>query len=76
MIKVKFFASLRELTKKDSTLVEPQTDLTLEQVWQLSTDKILLPNNTLCSINLEYAALDCIVNDHDEVAFFPPVTGG
>ena len=76
MIKVKFFASLRELTKKDSTLVEPQTGLTLEQVWQLSTDKIPLPNNALCSINLEYATLDSLVNDHDEVAFFPPVTGG
>ncbi len=76
MIKVKFFASLRELTKKDSTFVEPQTDLTLEQVWQLATDKITLPNNTLCSINLEHAALDSLVNDHDEVAFFPPVTGG
>ena len=76
MIEVKFFASLRELTKKDSALVEPQTGLTLEQVWQLTVDKIPLPNNILCSINLEYATLDSLVNDHDEVAFFPPVTGG
>jgi len=76
MIKVKFFASLRELIGKDSAFVEPQAGLTLEHVWQLTANKISLPNNTLCSINLEYAALDCIVSDHDEVAFFPPVTGG
>jgi molybdopterin converting factor small subunit len=76
MIKVKFFASLRELAKKDSTFVEPQAGLTLEQVWQLATNKIPLPNKILCSINLEYAALDSLANDHDEVAFFPPVTGG
>jgi molybdopterin converting factor small subunit len=30
----------------------------------------------LVAINREYAALDRTVADGDEVAFFPPVTGG
>ena len=28
------------------------------------------------AVNLEYANLDTPVSDRDEVAFFPPVTGG
>ncbi len=76
MIEVKFFASLRELVKKDGALLEPQPGLTIEQVWQKAAEQHPLPNNTLCAINLEYASLDSLVNDNDEVAFFPPVTGG
>jgi molybdopterin synthase sulfur carrier subunit len=76
MIEVKFFASLRELVKTDSITLEVQSDLTVEQVWQRATSGIPFPNNVLCAINLEYTALDHIVNDNDEVAFFPPVTGG
>ena len=76
MIEVKFFASLRELVDKDEASISYQSNLRLEQVWNLANKKIPLPNNVLCSINLEYATLDRIVNDHDEVAFFPPVTGG
>lgn len=76
MIEVKFFASLRDLVGKDKTSISYQPDLNLAQIWQLTSNEIPIPNNSLCSINLEYATLDSIVNDYDEVAFFPPVTGG
>ena len=32
--------------------------------------------NFKCAINCEYAELESYVKDEDEVAFFPPVTGG
>jgi len=32
--------------------------------------------NVLAAVNHEYAAPDTPVKDGDEVAFFPPVTGG
>jgi molybdopterin synthase sulfur carrier subunit len=35
-----------------------------------------LPPNTLAAVNMEYAELTQSVRDGDEVAFFPPVTGG
>ncbi len=35
-----------------------------------------LPPNMLTAVNMEYAEPTQIVRDGDEVAFFPPVTGG
>jgi len=35
-----------------------------------------LPDNALTAINMEYVKPDATVKDGDEVAFFPPVTGG
>jgi len=32
--------------------------------------------NILMAINMEYVKSDAIVKEGDEVAFFPPVTGG
>jgi len=35
-----------------------------------------LPDNVLAARNMEYVKVDCTLADGDEVAFFPPVTGG
>jgi molybdopterin synthase sulfur carrier subunit len=35
-----------------------------------------MPANTLAAVNMEYVDLAGPVRDGDEVAFFPPVTGG
>ena len=35
-----------------------------------------MPDNVLAAVNMVYAGLDAVVQDGDEVAFFPPVTGG
>lgn len=45
-------------------------------IWAQATSSMDLPDNTLCAINMEYVSLDSVVTDGDEVAFFPPVTGG
>jgi len=76
MIHVKFFSSLRELVGRgEATLLAP-APLTLREIWRQCTSDCDLPKNTLCAINMEYAKLDDLANDDDEVAFFPPVTGG
>lgn len=75
-ITVKFFASLRELLGKEEVLLELSDNLTLEQAWQQATNNTEMPAKLLMAINLEYAKLDDPVNDNDEIAFFPPVTGG
>jgi len=74
-INVKFFASLREQMGTDGEIVESSSPLSIASVWQLVTDHAP-PENLLCSRNLKYADWDESLEDGDEVAFFPPVTGG
>ena len=76
MIQVKFFSSLRELVGQDTVEVDSDTPLTLQQVWQQASPRTAMPANTLCAINMEYAKLEDEAQNNDEVAFFPPVTGG
>jgi len=75
-ITVKFFASLSEQLGKNEVVLELFSDLTLEQVWQQATDHAEIPPKLLMAINMEYAKPGDQVHDDDEVAFFPPVTGG
>lgn len=76
-IHVFFFASLKEsLGYSQTTLAPPQAPLTVYQVWQQATDHADKPDNTLAAVNMEYTDLDALVQDGDEVGFFPPVTGG
>ena len=80
-IQVKFFASLKERMGRDAEEVpaEAATDnnvSTVEDIWKLVAKGESMPTNTLCAINQEYVKSDAKVKDGDEVAFFPPVTGG
>lgn len=75
-IKVKFFASLSEQTGLAETTVETDSPATVLDAWKLATGDQTMPVNTLCAINMVYAHLDDNISDGDEIAFFPPVTGG
>jgi molybdopterin synthase sulfur carrier subunit len=73
-IQVKFFASLREQVGISETEIEPVS--TALDAWNITTDNREPPSNLLVAVNLDYAKLNTVVKDGDEVAFFPPVTGG
>jgi len=75
-ITVKYFASLREHHGADRQLATPEKGATVADVWILATDGAVLPDNVLMAVNLEYVSADHPVADGDEIAFFPPVTGG
>ena len=75
-INVKFFASLREQVGKADAQLAFSTGLNVAQVWQSVNTDLAMPDNTLCAVNMEYVDRDHRVSDGDEVAFFPPVTGG
>jgi len=75
-IKVRFFASLGERLGCSETDLQYAPTITVRDVWQQSTPGNPLPDNILAAVNMEYSCLDCQVQDGDEVAFFPPVTGG
>lgn len=75
-ITVRYFASLGErLGRSESTLAFSQ-QMTVNDVWRQDTGGIPMPGNILAAINMDYANPDDPVKDGDEVAFFPPVTGG
>ncbi len=75
-ISVKFFASLRERVGQSEVELTATDRLTIDQVWSQSTADMIMPENTLCAINMEYVNNQAPVSNGDEVAFFPPVSGG
>jgi molybdopterin synthase sulfur carrier subunit len=75
-ITVKFFASLRETLDKANVSLNADDVSTVADVWNAATDNHEPISNMLVAVNMEYAKLDDTVKDGDEVAFFPPVTGG
>lgn len=74
-IQVRYFASLRERMGRGEEQVETTGIATVADVWR-RVAREPMPANTLMAINQEYAAVDTPVRAGDEVAFFPPVTGG
>ena len=76
-ITVKYFASLRELLGRSEEALEIDEGITVAEVWdQVSVGIGDPPVNHLTAVNMTYVKEDAKVSEGDEVAFFPPVTGG
>ncbi|EDY87405.1 ThiS family, putative [gamma proteobacterium HTCC5015] len=74
-IQVKVFAEYRERFGFDQREVGHSEGIDPQTVWRLMGGGAL-PQNLLCSINWDYVSLDTVLNEGDELAFFPPVSGG
>ena len=74
-VKVRCFASLREELGFGDKSIEYPLPLTIEEIWIKIADRPA-PENLLCALNHEYSKFGQVVKDGDEVAFFPPVSGG
>ena len=81
MINVLFFAQVRELVGVDSLALAPEfTNVEAvrqhlaaqEGRWSLALEE----GKLLAAVNQTLVSFDHPVTDGDEVAFFPPVTGG
>ncbi len=75
-IQVRYFASLKEAVGRVQQQISVENIATVKDVWLTANPELALPDNILAAINMDYADLDAAVKDGDEVAFFPPVTGG
>lgn len=75
-IRVKYFASLRERMGRSEAAIPATEARTVADVWERAAGGKVMPPNTLVAVNMEYADVNHAVNEGDEVAFFPPVTGG
>lgn len=82
MICVLFFAQLREQLKTDKVTLELSTPCTVAEIQQAIVAqhpewKDFIEGRTLLTaVNQTMVERDHKVNETDEVAFFPPVTGG
>ena len=75
-IRVRYFASLRERVGRGEDEIEAEGVATVADVWARLNHDLRLPENVLFAVNMDYAEAGAPVRDGDEVAFFPPVTGG
>ncbi len=75
MVTVKYFASLREQLGKSEELLTLNEPMPISEVWERVSGESS-SDNILMAINMEYVKSAAIVREGDELAFFPPVTGG
>ncbi|MDA7745975.1 molybdopterin converting factor subunit 1 [Psychromonas sp.] len=82
MIKVLFFAKLSEQLGCRELTVESDSIKDCEQLLQYLCEykddwsSILNAQSWLKAVNQSMTSNNVVLNDGDEVAFFPPVTGG
>ena len=83
MMKLLFFASLRERLEVDQEQwPELQGANTVADILQQLQQRgepwcsVLDAKRILVAVNQEIASLDTTIHQNDEIAFFPPVTGG
>jgi len=76
-ITVRYFAGMRDrMGKADEQVSVDAGAVNVADVWSQVSGGQPLPDSTLIAINMEYTDSTASVSDGDEVAFFPPVTGG
>jgi molybdopterin synthase catalytic subunit len=79
-IEVLLFARLRELAGQDRVVVQRQELFTVRDVWDGLRAQYPqvggFEKSLLISVNQEFAGWDTAIREGDELAFFPPVSGG
>ena len=84
MLKILYFASLRErMGRADEELVPPGDVVTIADLIAFLSNRdgagaAAFAQSSLvrAAVNQDFAAMQAAVRDGDEIAFFPPVTGG
>ena len=75
-IQVKLFASLKEDIPNALSEVTAAQAETVADVLFAATSLDDIPAHIVASVNHSHEQIDSPVKDGDEVAFFPPITGG
>lgn len=79
-VTVRLFARLREIAGTDELSRPVGAPATVADVWHAMAAEwpALVPyaGSLSCAVNAQYARMTTAVQDGDEVAFLPPVSGG
>ncbi|MBT6275071.1 MAG: molybdopterin converting factor subunit 1 [Chromatiales bacterium] len=76
MVTIKFFASLREQVGRGDLRIAQKDGQTVLDAWRQACPGMPLTDGIMAAVNHDYVERDHVIKDGDEVAFFPPVTGG
>ena len=76
IIVVKYFASISDVVGKTSERIDIKQDQTAGDIWSDVSKNIKYTGTVMVAVNHEYVDMNHLLKDNDEVAFFPPVTGG
>ena len=76
VIVVKYFASISDAVGKTSEKIVLQHEMTVGEVWTDVSKNIKYAGKVMTAVNHKYVDENYLLRDEDEVAFFPPVTGG
>ncbi|MFT4732278.1 MAG: molybdopterin synthase sulfur carrier subunit [Gammaproteobacteria bacterium] len=81
MINIRFFAMLRERLGVDKVDYQYTDEKTVSDIKQKLIARgepwtLLAEQDVLIAVNQTLTSASATVNDGDEIAFFPPVTGG
>jgi molybdopterin synthase sulfur carrier subunit len=79
-VTVRLFARLRDLAGSGELVRDVATPATVETVWRSLVDEMpdlhVYERTMSVAVNADYAKMSAKVNEGDEVAFLPPVSGG
>ena len=79
-VRVRLFASLRDAAGRPEARLELPGGATAESAWQALVEghpALAARRASLAvSVNRAYASFETVLQDADEVAFIPPVSGG
>lgn len=82
-MKVIYFANIRSILKKDEEEIFLKKPISISELIKLLKKRnksyqeaFKDKKNIKCSVNCEVFKFDKVVTNEDEIAFFPPVSGG
>jgi len=78
-VRVKYFASFRDMTGKTEESLEVPEGITVEGLREHIKGlyvKMARREQVLVAVNGVFVPLETVVREGDDVAFFPPVSGG
>jgi molybdopterin converting factor subunit 1 len=79
-VTVRLFARLRDIAGASELAKEVETGATIRTVWRELAGEFpgfaAYERSISTAVNTEYAPMDQVLGDGDEIAFLPPVSGG